>query len=31
MMQSGYLGVILYVKHKKNTISWGFNLIFNTW
>ena len=31
MMQSGYLCVILYVKQKKKIISWGFNLIFNTW
>ena len=30
MMKSAYLCVILYVEHKKNTISWGFNLIFNT-
>ena len=30
MMQSAYVCVILYVEHKKNTISWGFNLIFNT-
>ena len=33
MMQSAYLCVILYVEQKikrKNTISWCFNLIFNT-
>ena len=30
MMQNSYLCVILYVRHKKNTISRGYNLIFNS-
>ena len=30
MMKSGYLCVILF-QAQKNTISWGFKLIFNTW
>ena len=30
MMQNSYLCVILYVRHKKNTISCGYNLIFNS-
>ena len=30
MMQNSYLCVILYVTHKKNTISCGYNLIFNS-
>ena len=29
-MQNSYLCVILYVRHKKNTISRGYNLIFNS-
>ena len=31
IMQSAYLCVIFYVKHKKITISRGFNLISNSW
>ena len=31
IMQSAYLCVIFHVKHKKITISRGFNLIFNSW
>ena len=30
MMQNSYLCVILYVRHKKNAISRGYNLIFNS-
>ena len=30
MMQNSYLCVILYVRHKKNTISRRYNLIFNS-
>ena len=30
MMQNSYLCVILYVRHKKNTISRSYNLIFNS-
>ena len=30
MMQSSYLCVILYVRHKKNTIPCEYNLIFNS-
>ena len=30
MMQNSYLSVILYIRHKKNTISRGYNLIFNS-
>ena len=29
--QSAYLCVIFHVKHKKNTISCGFNPILNSW
>ena len=31
MMRSAYLCVILYVKHKKITISYDLNLISNSW
>ena len=31
IMQSAYLCVIFHVKHKKITISSGFNLISNSW
>ena len=30
MMQSAFLCVTLDVEHKKNTISWGFNLVFKS-
>ena len=30
MMQNSYFCVILYVRHKKNTISCGYNLFFNS-
>ena len=31
MMQSAYLCVILYVKHKKTTISYDLHMISNSW
>ena len=31
IMQSAYLCVTFHVKHKKNTISRGFNLSSNSW
>ena len=31
IMKSAYLCVIFQVKHKKKTISRGFNLISNSW